>query len=328
MKRAIKILKYCGAGLLGVAAILTLTVAIRSRRTFEAPYPQLAVRHDDASIARGRYLAYGPAHCVDCHADPAFAADRGSGKELPLTGGMEFKLPIGVVRPANLTSDPETGLGALRDDEIARALRHGVGRDGRALVPFMPYNNLSDDDLAAVIAFLRTQAPMKKRVVQLEPNVLGRAVQAFILKPAGPVGEVAKTVVAEPTAAYGRYLAHNVANCMGCHTERDLRTGQFTGKPFAGGMTMKSETIAGRTFTTPNLTPHATTGRMANWNEDLFVARFATGRGAEGSPMPWGAFGKMTEGDLRALYRYLVTVPAVHNDIGETVHGPVQVASE
>lgn len=327
MKRVVKICKWGGISLLALVAVLALVVGVRSRRTFEAPYPSLHVPSDAAAIERGRYLAYGPAHCVDCHGDPALAANREPTQAIALSGGHEFNLPVGVFRAANLTSDAETGIGGLRDDQIARALRHGVGRSGRALVPFMPFNNLSDDDLGALIAFLRTQQPVKNQVEQFAPNILGRVVAAFVLEPVGPSGAPPQTVKPETTATYGKYLAHSVANCVGCHTERDLRTGAAVGEPFAGGLTLPSETVQGLTFTSPNLTPDPKTGRITSWNEDVFVARFQTGRGAEGSPMPWKSFGNMSETDLRALYRYLITVPAVHNDTGDSVRATAVAAN-
>ncbi len=59
-------------------------------------------------------------------------------------------------------------------------------------------------------------------------------------------------------------------------------------------MEIPADSKPGVTFVTPNLTPHAATGRIANWTEEVFIARFRTGKGAEGSPMPWAAFGRMS----------------------------------
>jgi mono/diheme cytochrome c family protein len=112
----------------------------------------------------------------------------------------------------------------------------------------------------------------------------------------------------EPTAEYGRYLAHDVANCVGCHTQRDLRTGAFTGPALGGGMVIESHGAPKQRFVTPNLTPDPATGRIIRWSEDAFVQRFR-GAQASPSPMPWSSFARMSESDLRALYRYLRSVP-------------------
>ena len=115
--------------------------------------------------ARGEYLATALMGCEDCHSDHDYTQ-----REVPVPPGRAFAgapfpgtgLP-GRVVAANLTPDPETGLGNWTDDEIARAIREGIGRDGQALFPMMPYphfRNLSDEDLASVVVFLRSLPPV------------------------------------------------------------------------------------------------------------------------------------------------------------------------
>src|SRR6185369_10499249 len=161
------------------------------------------------------------------------------------------------------------------------------------------------------ISFLRTQAPVRHVVPPHEPNVLGRIVKAFVLEPKGPTqGTPPRTVAPAPTVEYGRYLANSVANCNGCHTRRDMRTGAEIGPAFGGGAEIESATEAGRTFVTPNLTPSQRWGWIATWPEEVFVARVHLGAQRPGTPMPWNAFRNMTDGDLQAIFRYLRTVPA------------------
>jgi mono/diheme cytochrome c family protein len=159
-------------------------------------------------------------------------------------------------------------------------------------------------------------------VVTQQPNVLGHVVLAFVMKPVGPTAPVPRSVTPAPTAEYGKYLAHSVANCVGCHTIRDLRTGAFTGPILGGGFEFASEIDPKVTFVSPNLTPAVRTGKIANWTEEVFMARFHTGRGAEGSPMPWSSFGRLSDNDLQAVYRYLRSVAPVENDTGASVRGP------
>jgi mono/diheme cytochrome c family protein len=294
MKRRTKIIL---AAPMAVALVLVLVFFILERRRYDAPYPAIHASNDPAVIERGKYLAYGPAHCADCHgvADP----------EGRLSGGFEWNLPLGKLYTPNITPDDQTGIGKMKDEEIARSLRHGVGRDGRALLPFMPFANMSDEDLTAVISFLRAQTPVHKAVPKHQPNLLGRIVMATLIKPKGPDGTPPVSVPREPTAAYGKYLVQSVGNCTGCHTERD-GIGNPIGPNLAGGGNIDG-------WITPNLTPDKNTGRITGWTEETFVLRFHVGSGPKGSPMPWKSFGTISDDDARAIYRYLHTLPAVNN---------------
>jgi hypothetical protein len=110
---------------------------------------------------------------------------------------------------------------------------------------------------------------------------------------------------------------------MGCHTRRDLKTGEFTGVPFAGGMAFPADKFSeGYTFVTPNLTPDPETGVMSAWNEQGFIDRFRAGRVHKGSQMPWGSFSRMNELELKAVYRYLKSLDPVKNKIERTVYPP------
>src|SRR5688572_28548757 len=125
---------------------------VLERRTYDPGFPAIRASGDPGVIARGRYLVHGPAHCSGCHGADAARADLDASRDRPLSGGLEFHLPIGTIRAANITGDRQTGIGGMRDEEIARSLRFGVGRNGRALAPFMPFADLSDEDLTAVIS--------------------------------------------------------------------------------------------------------------------------------------------------------------------------------
>jgi mono/diheme cytochrome c family protein len=291
--------------ILGTGA-LALAVVIRQNRTFDRPYPEIAASTDPAVIARGRYLVMGPAHCAKCHATPGMPAS----DEPHLSGGKPFDLPIGVVYTRNITPDPNVGIGRYTDREIARVLRYGVKPDGRAMIPFMPFANLADDDLVAVISYLRSRPPIDHEVPESTYNLLGRAAKAFLVEPEGPTGTPLAHAPRGATVERGKYLANTVGNCSGCHTRQSLRTGAQLGVTFAGGMELDSETQPGTKFITPNLTPDEETGQITTWTEDAFVARFKAGV-ETASPMPWDTFRNMTEDDLRALYRYLRTLPPV-----------------
>lgn len=314
--------------LMGIIAILILGfvifVMVTWSKKHDAPYPDIKASTDSAVIARGKYLVYGPAHCADCHGDISRLEELKKGAIIPLSGGFEMPIDPGVFRPRNLTPDIETGIGKLTDGEIARVMRHSVGADGRVIVPFMPFQNMSDDDLTAVISFLRSQPPVKNKIEPSAYNFLGKAVLATgLIKPEGPKGTPPKSIKIDTTKEYGSYIANSVANCVGCHTNRDLKTGAFIGEPFAGGFLMPADDMTkGFSFISPNLTPHKETGRLSEWNENAFVARFKLGRIHETSPMPWDAFSRLDEVEIRAVYRYLNSIPPVEKKVPKTVLAP------
>lgn len=106
------ILKITGIILLSIFVLFLLLVLTRQNRKFEAPYPEIAASDDSAVIAKGKYLFYGPAHCMDCHAGPEDLAKVEEGIVVPARGGRTWHLPVGLLRAANITSDKETGIGA------------------------------------------------------------------------------------------------------------------------------------------------------------------------------------------------------------------------
>lgn len=164
---------------------------------------------------------------------------------------------------------------------------------------------------------------MKHVVKRSELTFLGKALSAFgLIKPEGTKGDPPKFVPIDSTAAYGKYLANYVANCVGCHTNRDLKTGKLIGKPFSGGFHMPADPLSedGKSYITPNLTPDPETGWIKDWDEQAFIKRLHGGRVHKSSPMPWGAFGRINELELKAIYRYLKSLPPVKNAVKKTVY--------
>jgi mono/diheme cytochrome c family protein len=316
-----KILKWTGLILLFIIVGLSVIVLLNQNKKFDAPYPAIKASTDSAVLARGKYLVYGPAHCADCHSKPGTEELVNKGQEVDLPGGRDFALPIGHIYPKNITPDKETGIGNLSDETIARSLRYGVGHDGRAIFDFMPFYNISDADLTAIISYIRTIKPVKNAIPKNDMNPLGMVIKAFMLKPVGPTGTPPKSVQPDTTVEYGRYMAMSVANCVGCHTMRDLKTGAFIGEPFAGGFKMESVVDPEHyECESPNLTPDKETGRIYGWTEEMFVKRIRQGKVIKHSPMPWGPFSRMSDLELKAIYKFLQTVTPVHNKIELTVY--------
>ena len=189
---------------------------------------------------------------------------------------------------------------------------------GHALLDFMPFYDLSDEDLTAIISYLRTEPAVNNPVPENEWNLMGKIVLALgMIKPSGD-GIVPPSPDPDSTVEYGKYLAGSVANCRGCHTKRDLMTGGYIGTDYSGQMKFEvldenGKIIPGKHFVSPNLTPDKETGRIAYWTQDAFIKRFQAGRVIAGSPMPWGAFSRLNEQDIAALYKYLITLQPVHS---------------
>jgi mono/diheme cytochrome c family protein len=300
MKRLKKILKWTGIIVLMLIVILAITIALRQNIRYDRPYPMVTASMDSTVINRGKRIVLGAGHCADCHSQVDADSMLNLGLEVPLSGGRKFSLPFGNIYTKNITPDLETGIGKYSDGEIARALRYGVHPDGTVVYDFMPFHNLSDEDLGAVISYLRVIKPIKNEVPQHSLNLLGMAVKAFLIKPVGPKGDVPKTVIKDTSVEYGRYLATSISNCGGCHTEKDMVTRELLGDEFAGGAEIEG-------YITPNLTPHPN-GRMHGWEQKTFIERFRKGKLIPGSPMPWSSYRRMSDDELKAIYKFLLTL--------------------
>ncbi|MBY0572332.1 MAG: cytochrome c [Undibacterium sp.] len=295
--------------------VLFLIAQWRWDRHFPVPSMTIHASTDAKLIERGRYLAYGPAHCVHCHVTVVDGKKMDGFAAPTLAGGRAFVIPPGTIYAPNITPDPVTGIGTRSDAQLAQFIRYGIHADGRAAIPFMNFQNLSDEDLLALVSFLRSQEAVNHPVPKHEINLLGKLVLALIIKPTSPTPSV--SVKETDTALLrGAYLTNVVAQCATCHTKRNLVDGSFTGPRLAGGMEMESEVNSKWVFVTPNLTPDKATGRIVTWSREEFIARFRTGEIIPHSHMPWRSFSTMTDGDLADIYAYLQSIPAVQFDPG------------
>jgi mono/diheme cytochrome c family protein len=289
--------------------LFLLYVQFTYRQTFEPQPTGIKSTRDSSTIARGKYLVLGAAHCYTCHMPDSALKD---GNREQMIGGKEWKTPFGTFNTPNITSDKETGIGSFTDEALAQAIRYNVNHDKRAMVGFMTYNGMSDDDIGAIISYLRSTTPIHHAVPDHDYNIVGKILMRFLIK---PVTEHVENIAPDTTAAYGKYLAYNVTNCNGCHTKRGS-TGSFVGEPFAGGY---SWDLQDATYTAANLTPDDSTGRIFTWSQEVFIQRFRAGRVLENSPMPWEAYQTLSDNDLKALYHFLTQLPAVHNEVNTYV---------
>src|SRR5262245_42532805 len=296
-------------------------------KTYDAPLPEVRISSDPQVLARGEYLVFGPAHCVACHgASPASPTHKFAQGPEPLSGGLPFAFaPLGMLYAPNLTPDPETGIGRYSDGQIARMMRWAVKPDGHASVePLMPFGNMSEEDLTAIISYLRAQPPVRNAVPPNEWTLMGKVVKSFmpIFKPRAAINPPAVAPAQSPTRERGEYLARSVTNCAGCHPSRDQTTFAAIGPEFAGGMEMEPspgpDVDMSIWFKSPNLTPRAGSALLKFPDRATFVARFQNGgRQHPGSPMPWEQFKRMAPEDIGALYEFLRTLEPQDGPTGE-----------
>jgi mono/diheme cytochrome c family protein len=117
-----------------------------------------------------------------------------------------------------------------------------------------------------------------------------------------------------------------VANCKGCHTNRDLKDGSFIGDPYGGGMTFGPDASTfDYTFIAPNLTIDPEYGILTRYDQDSFIKRMRNGRMHQYSPMPWGSFKRLSDSDLKAVYQYLLTVKPSKQEVKVTAIPPAKV---
>ncbi len=250
-----------------------------------------------AVLERGKYLMEGVVGCGNCH-----MARGDKGQPLPekgLSGGMVFDEPPFKAVAANITPDPQTGIGKWTDAQLALAIREGVRPDKSVIGPPMPvpfYRYLSDEDLAAIIAYIRAQPavkiaqPKSKYNIPLPPNY-------------GPPVKSVKAPPASDQRAYGEYLA-NIGHCMDCHSPRDEK----------GVLHLENRGAGGQIFKGPwgvsvsrNLTPHPTGLKDFTDAQIIHSVREGMDRSDQPymPPMGFAFYKTISDADMASLIVYL-----------------------
>jgi hypothetical protein len=293
MKRGLKVagsvLAIGALGLGGYVAMQVRAFDASMDKVYDVPVPTVVRSSDVEVLARGKHLAESVAPCAasSCH-----------GKDL---GGGE---PISMGPVATMTGPNVTAIvGAYSDGELARLLHHGIKRDGRsvAFMPVQDYAWLPDDDVTAIVSYVRT-LPVVDRVP--EPTViktLGKVLDRknqIVFDVARRIDHTAgvRAKGATPTVEYGQFLA---MGCQGCHGEH------FSGGPLPGAPSSMAIPL--------NLTPHES--GLRDWSFDDFNKLLSDGVRKNGKRldplMPYEAFGKFDDIERRALWAFLKSVPSL-----------------
>ncbi len=275
--------------LAGAATVYGMSERRMSARYTVKPESPVRVMASAEQLARGEHVAKALAKCTDCH-QPDFG------------GGMVVDAkPIGRVEATNLTIGKGGVLSGYDDAALERAIRHGIASDGRNLLimPSAEYNNLADDDIAALIAYLRSLPGVDR---EHQPARIGPVLRALwvtgklVPAPAEEIRHDAPHRAVAPrgnSVEHGRYIASN--GCTGCHG-----TG-FSGGPIPG--------------TPPDWKPAAniTPTGIAHYSLADFARIMREGRRPDGSVvdtlMPIKATKLMSDEEIESVYRFLKTVP-------------------
>ena len=269
-------------------------------------------------LERGRYIFMGLSGCVHCHS-PFDISRRGLPPVAGMTGAGQVLIdeasPGRIVAP-NLTPDVETGSGSWTDDQIARAIREGIGHDGRTLFPMMPYKNfqsMSDEDLASVVVFLRSLPPIRH---ELPKTKIAFPAKYLIKGLPRPISSPVSAPDPGDRIQWGKYLV-SLANCADCHTARAAGGTPIPGMDFAGGSPIKFGTEASAST---NLTPDAS--GIPYYDEALFISTLRTGAvGARqlSSLMPFVIYRNLSDDDLKAMFAYLCTLKPVQHRVDNSL---------
>jgi mono/diheme cytochrome c family protein len=254
--------------------------------------------------------------CATCHLDN----DTGTLAGKPM---LDIPAQFGSAHSANITRDPETGIGAWTDGELAYLLRTGVTRDGRYTPPWMvKLPKMADEDLRGVIAFLRSDDPLvrpiKAKRPASNPSLFTKVLSRVAFKPLPyPDAPIAAPDPAD-RVAYGRYLVQGRAMCFPCHSADFAQLDEFVPEKSAGylGGGNAMPDMNGRIVKTANITPDPETG-IGKWSEDEFVRllRFGVRPDLSVVVYPMMPFPEILDDEARSIYAYLRTVPAIRNAV-------------
>lgn len=291
-----KILKFCAYGIGGLVTLIAIFALVaygvsnsRMHKRYAIQVSSVSVPNGSEAIERGRHIVAMRA-CADCH-----GADFGGAKVIDDPAA-------GVFWGANLTR----GAGGLPADysdlDYVRAIRHGLRRDGTPLVlmPSQEYSEMTDEDLGAVVAYLKSLTPVDRPRGPISPGPVIRALLVlgkvnFAAEQIDHNARRQSTVQVGATRDYGKYLA---TSCTGCHGP-NLSGGKITGAP--------PDWPAAA-----NLTTHASTN-VSHWSEEQFIQTLRTHQRPDGTElnavMP-AAFKVMTDIELKALWAYISSLPA------------------
>jgi mono/diheme cytochrome c family protein len=254
-------------------------------------------------VKRGDYLVNGILTCGNCHTPKGPSGDIA---EKAFSGGLSWDEPPFKVTAPNITQDKETGIGDYTDAELKEVLRKGIKRNGVPVAMVMPsgfYEIMTDRDLDAVIAYLRTIKPIKNTV----PDPVYRMPQGHPIPPGGD--KTFTEAMLREKVNKGFYLV-TIAHCMECHTPMGPHGREFATRLGAGGFEMPGPWGVS---VSRNITSSKEKG-IGAWTDDEIRRAMTQGVSRDGGqlkpPMGYHYYATVAPDDLDAIVAYLRSVPA------------------
>lgn len=311
-RKGIRIALIALLSVVGLIVLAGATIHFRGIPSYEVHAPDLDIEYTPERIAKGERLV--SMVCAECH--------RGPGNKLVGKKLLDIPLEFGTAYSANITQDPEHGIGQYTDGEIAYLLRTGVKKNGDYCPPYMPkFPHMSDEDVYSIIAYLRSDAAPVQPVAQpstpCEPSFMTKMLCNVAFKPL-PYPE--KKIVAPPIAdkvAYGKYVVQGMVNCYDCHSANFKTNNSMVPEESAGylGGGNPMLNLDGEVVYAPNITLHKT--GIAHYDEASFIRAVKQGVRPDGTPInyPMLKLTAFTDEELAAVWAHLQTVPKIDNDV-------------
>jgi mono/diheme cytochrome c family protein len=277
---------------------------------------------DAKLVERGDYLSK-MLGCVYCHAGVDAKGLPDSTR--PFEGGFEVTEKFGKWRSPNITPHPGSGIGNWKDDEIAAAIREGVRPGGKQLYPIMPYlnyNRMTDDDVKALVAYLKTVKPIDNVV---QPNNNLKLPQPVARRPANapdPAGDSMK---------HGEYLV-TLMHCGMCHTPVGKDGMPDMTKAFSGGFELELPMLGTGKLYGSNITSDPTTG-IGKWTQTDVETSIKTlvrpDKTIIQGPMQFylSGWSQMKDEDLKAIATYVKAIPPIKNKVAKSTFKPAAMGA-
>ncbi len=318
MKRFFKWFGISLGIVVALIGVLLLYINFAYNPTYEVNIPTIRVEATSARLERGRMLVM--TLCAECHRDPVTRQ---------LTGRRMGDLPeiFGTAYSRNITKDPINGIGAWSDGEIIWLIRTGIHPKTHKFVPpwMVKLTGIADEDLYSIVAFLRSDdpivAPASTQNRQSEASLFAKVLTfAGAFKPF----EYPKEAIALPDTtdhiAYGRYLANGVFACYECHSADFASNDRVVPTNSVGFYGGGNKTTDYEKLIVPsrNITPDKVHG-IGSWTEEQFVSTMKNGFRPNGQLLryPMVRLSHLSDFEIRAMYQYLRTIPALANPVAD-----------
>ena len=318
MKKGLKILGIVVLSLLLIAAIAAATIKFQPIPSY--PVEKIVFQHTASPEALERGKKLTSMLCAGCH------INQETGR---LSGKLMNDAPpaFGEIHSPNITRHKTAGIGDWTDGELVYLLRTGIKKDGQYAPAYMAkLPHLADEDMNAIIAFLRSDDPLVQPdatpSVPSKPGMLTKFLCKVAWKPYPMPSNTISMPDTTDVLAVGKYLAFNL-ECFSCHSE-SFETNDYlhpeNSKGYCGGGNTML-TPEGKDIVTANITSDPETG-IGKWTRAEFIKTLKYGikEGAPAMQLPMQPYTALSDREAGAIYDYLMSIPAISNEVERTVY--------